>query len=94
MDNGILAWTHQLLRRRGEEEEEEEEVALPCFLHMRSRLGQWIMVPGLDASVTASTQNTSGSMDSSSTAVTVLVGAYEESRPAKKPNRPPRRGAR
>ena len=28
------------------------------------------------------------------TAVTVLVGTYEESRPAKKPNRPPRRGAR
>ena len=28
------------------------------------------------------------------TAVTVLVGAYEESRPAKKPNLPPRRGAR
>ena len=27
------------------------------------------------------------------TAVTVLGGAYEESRPAKKPNRPPRRGA-
>ena len=25
------------------------------------------------------------------TAVTVLVGAYEESRPDKKPNRPPRR---
>ena len=29
-----------------------------------------------------------------STAVTVLSEAYEESRPAKKPNRPPRRGAR
>ena len=28
------------------------------------------------------------------TAVTVLVGAYEESRPAKKPNRPTRRGVR
>ena len=28
------------------------------------------------------------------TAVTVLVRAYEESRPAKKPNWPPRRGAR
>ena len=29
-----------------------------------------------------------------STAVTVIVRAYEESRPAKKPNWPPRRGAR
>ena len=28
---------------------------------------------------------------SKATAVTILVAAYEESRPAKKPNRPPRR---